>query len=62
MPMIHMLEPIRETMVGCFSREHTPVLTVQPGDLVRYRTLDAGWGLEPLVDLKVQRRNWNHAR
>ncbi|MDZ4764025.1 MAG: acetamidase/formamidase family protein [Chloroflexota bacterium] len=50
------LEPIRENVIGCFSREHAPILTIQPGDTVRYRTLDATWGLEPLTDLKAQRR------
>ncbi|MFN8529008.1 MAG: acetamidase/formamidase family protein [Anaerolineae bacterium] len=42
----HHLEPTRENLRGRFSREHAPVLTVQPGDTVTYRTLDAGWGLE----------------
>lgn len=56
MPTIHTLEPLRETVIGSFSREHPPILMIQPGDSVRCRTLDAGWGLEPLIDLKVPRR------
>jgi acetamidase/formamidase len=43
----YVLEPLRETLIGCFSPEHAPILTIDPGDTVRYRTLDAGWGLEP---------------
>lgn len=43
----HHLEPTRETLHGHFSRDLPPVLTVDPGDTVVFRTLDAGWGLEP---------------
>jgi acetamidase/formamidase len=45
---IHTLEPERRTLHGKFSRELPPVLTIDPGDSVIYRTLDAGWGLEPV--------------
>ncbi|CAA9564916.1 MAG: hypothetical protein AVDCRST_MAG49-2822 [uncultured Thermomicrobiales bacterium] len=40
------IEPTRATLHGPFDRDRPPVLTVEPGDTVRYRTLDAGWGLE----------------
>lgn len=40
----HSMEPTRETLHGPFDRDRPPVLTVDPGDTVRYRTLDAGWG------------------
>lgn len=43
----HIIEPERRTLHGHFSRELPPVLTIDPGDTVRFRTLDAGWGLEP---------------
>ena len=43
----HAIEPTRETLHGCFSRDLPPVLTVEPGDRLRVRTLEAGWGLEP---------------
>src|SRR5438876_3556933 len=43
----HTIEPERATLHGRFSRELPPVLTIDPGDTVRFRTLDAGWGLEP---------------
>jgi acetamidase/formamidase len=52
------LNPTRENMIGCFSRDHAPILTIQPGDTVRYRTLDAAWGLEPLTDLNAKRRKF----
>jgi acetamidase/formamidase len=58
MPILHVLEPIRETLIGCFSREHTPILTIDPGDTVRYRTLDAGWGLEPVSLTSTPRRKF----
>ena len=44
---IHHIEPERSTLHGRFSNELAPVLTIAPGDTVRLRTLDAGWGLEP---------------
>ncbi len=55
---IFTLEPTRETLTGCFSRGHSPILTINPGDTVRYRTLDAGWGLEPLVAFEPPRKKF----
>lgn len=43
----HQLEPTLENLVGAFDHSDAPILTIAPGDTVRYRTLDAGWGLEP---------------
>lgn len=40
------IEPERRTLHGTFSREYPPVLTIEPGDTVIYRTLDAGWNLD----------------
>ncbi len=40
---IHYLRATRENLHGTFSRDHDPVLTIDPGDIVRYQTLDAGW-------------------
>lgn len=47
---LHHIEPERRTLHGHFSRDLAPVLSVDPGDKVRYRTLDAGWGLEPFQE------------
>ena len=44
---IHELELERATLHGHFSRDLAPVLTVDSGDTVRYRTLDAGWHIGP---------------
>src|SRR5215203_331649 len=52
----YQLEPTRATLHGTISREHTPILTIASGDSVRYRTLDAGWGLEPLLSPTHVRR------
>lgn len=41
------LEPERATLHGKFSRELPPVLTIESGDSVVYRTLDAAWGVGP---------------
>lgn len=41
------IEPERRTLHGHFSCDLPPVLTVDSGDTVRYRTLAAGWEVEP---------------
>ncbi|MDQ3399009.1 MAG: acetamidase/formamidase family protein, partial [Deinococcota bacterium] len=41
-----------------FSRDLPAALTIEPGDTVRFRTLDANWGLEPFVDPKATRRTF----
>lgn len=40
---LHILEPERRTLHGHFSPELEPILLIDSGDTVRYRTLDAGW-------------------
>ncbi len=50
------IEPERRTLHGKFSRELPPVLSIEPGDTVVFRTLDAGWGLEPELSLDLPRR------
>jgi acetamidase/formamidase len=42
----HAVEPTKETLHGVFSRDFAPILTIDPGDTVVFRTLDAGWGIE----------------
>lgn len=41
----HVVVPERRTLHGHFSRDLKPVLTLSPGERVRFATLDAGWGL-----------------
>lgn len=43
---LHVIEPERQTLHGHFSRDLPPVLTIDSGDTVRYRLLDAGWHLD----------------
>ncbi len=43
----HAIVPERRTLHGTFSRDFAPVLTIESGDTVVYRTLDAGWGIGP---------------
>ncbi len=50
------MRPERRTLHGHFSKDLPPVLSVVPGDTVRYRTLDAGWGLEPFADARAERQ------
>lgn len=52
------MEPEHRTLHGLFSRELPAVLTIDSGDTVYFRTLDAGWGLEPPDELGLQRRKW----
>jgi acetamidase/formamidase len=40
---IHLLEPTRESLHGHWSRDLPPVLTINPGDTVRFKCLDAMW-------------------
>lgn len=40
---LHTLDPSRQTLHGHWSRDLKPVLTIDPGDTVRLRTLDALW-------------------
>lgn len=49
MPTIHQLEPTRATLHGHFSPDLPPVLTIDPGDTVIFRTLDSNWGLESYI-------------
>jgi acetamidase/formamidase len=44
--VIHSLDADERTLHGSFSRERAPVLEIDPGDTVVFRTLDSGWGLE----------------
>ena len=41
------LRIVRDTLHGTFSREYPPILTIDSGDTVLFRTLNAGWVLEP---------------
>ena len=41
------IEPAPETLHGTFSREYPPILSIDSGDTVLFRTLNAGWVLEP---------------
>jgi acetamidase/formamidase len=43
----HHISPSPTTLHGTFSRDYPPVLTIDPGDTVIFRTLNAGWTLEP---------------
>ncbi len=54
----YQIEPERRTLHGHFSRDLPPVLTVDSGDTVEFRTLDAGWGVEPWVSFDVPRRQF----
>ena len=56
MPALHELKAERATLHGHFSREMPPVLTINPGDTVRFQCLDSGWGLEPHNGINMQRR------
>ena len=42
---LHEITPERATLHGYFSRDLPPCLTIQPGDTVRFQTLEANWTL-----------------
>jgi acetamidase/formamidase len=52
------IEPERRTLHGKFSREFPPTLTIDSGDTVRFRTLDAGWGLEPRISREIPNKKF----
>jgi acetamidase/formamidase len=56
MPTIHTLNAVRANLHGHFSHDLPPVLTIDPGDSVRFQCLDAGWGLEPHNGIDINRR------
>jgi acetamidase/formamidase len=58
MPSLHILPAERATLHGHFSRDLPPVLTIDPGDTVRFQCLEAGWGFEPRVGRKIARREF----
>lgn len=45
--MIHYIEPDAHNLHGDFSRERSPILTLDTGDTIIARTRCAGWGLQP---------------
>jgi acetamidase/formamidase len=56
--MMYNLEPTQETLVGRFSRDHAPILTIESGETIAYRTLDSNWGLEPLTTFDSPRKHF----
>jgi acetamidase/formamidase len=53
---LHTMKPERRTLHGHFSKDLPPALTIEPGDTVRFQTLDAGWGLEPFGEAQTSRQ------
>ena len=45
--MKHEIPLAEDTVHGYFSSALPPVLTVDPGDSVRFQTLNAGWRWDP---------------
>ena len=44
---LHEIPLERRTLHGHFSRELEPVVEIRSGDVIRFATLDAGWGSRP---------------
>jgi acetamidase/formamidase len=42
---LYIVEPDQRTLHGAFSRDLIPILTIDSGDTVRFRTLDSDWNL-----------------
>ena len=53
--MIHEIPLERRTLHGHFSRELEPVLSIEPGDSVRFQSLDAGWHWEIEAEYLAER-------
>lgn len=41
---VHKIELAQGSLIGSFTTEVTPLLTIESGDSIRFQTLDAGWG------------------
>ena len=56
---VHEIALERRTLHGSFSRDVEPILAIEPGDSVRFATLDAGWRSElgPDKPFFVERRD-----
>ena len=53
---LYIVEPDRRTLHGAFSRDFAAILTIDPGDTVRFRTLDADWNLAPRLSTRYDER------
>lgn len=49
---IYKIEPDENTLHGFFSRDLSPVLNINSGDTVHFKTIEAEWGLENFPILK----------
>jgi len=55
--VLHEIPLERRTLHGHFSRDLSPVLSIDSGDTIAFSTLDAGWGAEaPAGDLRERRQ------
>jgi acetamidase/formamidase len=52
---MHVVEPERAMLHGHFSPDLTPALTIDPGDSVRFRTLDASWVVKTPTSIDAER-------
>jgi acetamidase/formamidase len=46
------VEPISSNLHGNFSRDHEPILTIDSGDTVVFRTLEASWQIKDRTSLE----------
>jgi acetamidase/formamidase len=56
--MRYILNAERANLHGHFSRDLSPVLTIDPGDSVRFQCLDGNWGLGPYNGVDLNRREF----
>src|SRR4051812_5799479 len=56
---LHTIWAERATLHGHFSRNLPPVLTIDPGESVRFQCLDSNWGLEPYNGIDIHRREFS---
>ena len=56
---LHEIPLERRTLHGHFSRDLEPVAEVRPGDVIRFATLDADWGVEPPREDGSQRERFS---
>lgn len=55
MSKIHQLEPNSDSLHGFFSKDLEPVIKIDSGDTVHFRTLDSAWGVDKRKALGASR-------
>jgi acetamidase/formamidase len=51
---VHEIRLCREALIGCFTKDTEPLITVSSGDSIRFQAPDAAWGVGPSYKERVK--------